>query len=84
LKKQNHLLKGKNKRKMTSPVPWTGVLSKKQRPFEQFADKPPISADKRQKLADKPPIPADKTKSKNGAPKKKKKITYFLVIMLTM
>jgi hypothetical protein len=47
---------------MTSPVPWTGVLSKKQRPFEQFADKPPISADKRQKLADKHLIPADKGK----------------------
>jgi hypothetical protein len=48
---------------MTSPVPWTGVLSKKQRPFEQFADKPHISA--------------DKTKSKNGAPKKKKKNHLF-------
>jgi hypothetical protein len=45
---------------MTSPVPQTGVLSKKHRILDQFADKTHIPADKRQKLADKLLIPADK------------------------
>jgi hypothetical protein len=43
--------------------------------MQKLADKPIILADKITKSA-------DKRKNKNGAPKKKNKTTYFLVIML--